>query len=218
MKFLLSAAALLLASHQVANAAVMTFDDVTGDFAHFTQSLGDIAGLDVSNTNREDFGNTASSGELIHWTENYLGLVDVAIPWANGLVGELGFTPDIGLSVTIASFWYGNYYGGTTPRNATFNIYDADWNKIWSQAVTNFTGTAQLVDVNVTIAGPAYFQFGTDWDIGIDNFTYSVQSTTTEPPTPSTVPLPASLPLLASALGLAVFLRRRRASRAGAAG
>ena len=187
-----------------AEAAVMTFDDVTGDYTPFTQSLGDIAGLDVSNVTRETFGNAAGQSPILHWTNNYSGLVDVAFAATNGQVGELGFTPDSGLAVTLTSFDFGNYSNGVSPRNAIFRVYDADWNQLWEYVVTGHTGAAVTVNIGLTLNGPAHFQWGTDWDIGVDNFTYSVA--------PAAVPVPASLPLLGAGIaGFAALRRRKRA-------
>ena len=57
-------------------------------------------------------------------------------------------------------------------------------------------------------ASTAYIEWGTDWNIGIDNISFDVIRDPSAP-----VPEPGSLVLLATALGLAVAGQRRRAAR-----
>ncbi len=201
---LATAALLAITGAAAAPAAVMRFDDVTANYAAFDSTLGDIAHLDVSNRTRNGFGNAAVYEEHIeHWSTNFSNLTHVAYPSAPGKVGELQFTPDAGYSVTIESFDIGTWYNGA-PTTGSFYIYDSSWNVLWSLENFHLSGNAITVFPNVT--GAAYFQWGTDWDIGIDNFTYSV----VQDNSPTAVPLPAAMPLLAiGLLGLMALGRRR---------
>jgi len=176
---LITATILAIAGATAAPAAVMRFDDVWANFGAFDDTLGDIPNLDV---------------------------IDVAYPSAPGKVGELAFAPDAGYTVTIESFDIGTWFNGA-PAIGDFFIYDSSWNVLWSLENTLFFGNAITVFPNVT--GAAYFQWGTDWDIGIDNFKYSVAPADNL----SAVPLPASLPLLAFGLFGLVALGRRRNRR-----
>ncbi len=201
---LITAAILAIAGASAAPAAVMRFDDIWANFGAFDDTLGDIANLDVSNRTRNGFGNASVYEEHIeHWRTGFSDLVDVAYPSAPGKVGELAFAPDAGYSVTIESFDIGTWFNGA-PAIGSFFIYDSSWNVLWSLENTLFFGNAVTVFPNVT--GAAYFQWGTDWDIGIDNFTYSVAPADNL----AAVPLPASLPLLAFGLFGLVALGRRR--------
>ncbi|NBZ89661.1 hypothetical protein [Stagnihabitans tardus] len=190
-------------------AATLTFDDpaAPNNYDPFPQTMGDILGLDVGSTSREGFGNAAlatSGGALLHWNDNYSELSDIGFASGNGRVAELSFTPASGMQVTLTSFAFGNYFNGGTARDAEFRLYDAGWNLVWSQIVTGHTGNSVTVAINKTLTGGAYFQWGTDWDIGVDNLVYDVS------PIVGAVPLPPGLPLLAGALlGLGLMRRRR---------
>ncbi len=199
----LATATILAIAASAAPAAVMRFDDVTADYAAFDQTLGDIANLDVSNRTRNGFGNASIyENHIEHWTSNFSDLTDVAYPSAPGKVGELAFAPDAGYSVTIESFDVGTWYNGSFAIGS-FYIYDASWNVLWSLENTLLFGNSITISPNIT--GAAYFQWGTDWDIGIDNFTYFVEQ---DPP--AVVPLPAGMPLLGLALGALLLVGRRK--------
>lgn len=202
------ALALIAAPALATTTVVMTFDEVTGDYTPFPDTIGDGANFDVSNRTRDDFGDASVFEEHIeHWGLNYSELVDVAFPSRSGGVGELQFDVDPGYQITIDSFRFGNYFDGRTPRNATFRIYDSGWSELWEFLVTGHTGDSVLVEPGITGTGTLYFQFGTDWNVGIDDVTYT--SSLAAPTTPA-IPLPAGLPLAAGALGMLALLRRRR--------
>ena len=76
----------------------------------------------------------------------------------------------------------------------------------------DFGGTGinvQTLSPAITSAGTIYLQWGTDWDIGIDNITYSVALDT---PDVAPIPLPATAFLLVGALGGLGLMRRRKAA------
>lgn len=201
---ILSATTLLPA----AEAAVMTFNDVSGDFTPFTQALGDIAGLDVSNVTRLGFGSSPeAASSILHWGVGYSELTNAAFAAANGQVGELTFTPDSGMEVVLTSFVFGNFAYGNVSRDVTFLVYDASWTQIWSQTIKGHTGNSQSVALNLVLDGPVHFQWGSDWNMGLGSFTYDVRRAGPD----GTVPVPASLPLLAGALAGIAALRRKRA-------
>ncbi len=193
---------LFMAAASGASAAVMTFDDIWANYGAFDSSLGDIAHLDVSNRTRNGFGNSSVYEQHIeHWRRGYSELRDVAYASRDGRIGELQFVPDSAYEVTIESFDVGTWWNGRR-RMASFYIFDSDWNQIWSLEDAVFSGHSTTVSANVT--GAAYFQWGSDWNVGIDNLNYSVDSNLTA------VPLPASLPLLGlGLLGLGLAGRRR---------
>lgn len=205
MKFSLALiSAMFLA--QTSNAAVMTFDDVVGDYAEFDDTLGDIANLDVTNRTRDGFGNSAVYEEHIeHWQNSYSNLVDIAFASQDGKVGELQFNPTAGFTTHLTSFDFGNFSNGSSPRDALFRIYDSGWNLIWEHAVDAHTGASVTVNMGIALTGTSYFQWGTDWNMGIDNFTYSVSDITAP-----AVPLPAGLPLMLLGLGSIAALRGRK--------
>ena len=206
MKTILWGAAILaLASPAFAVTEIMTFDDVSGNYTPFDDTLGDNANVDVTNRTRTDFGDSVVYEEhLEHWTDNYSELVDIAFPSGDGQVGELQFDVDSGYQITFDSFDFGNYRDGVTPRDAIFRIFDSSWNVVWELVIDDHTGNSVNVMPGVTLTGTSYFQWGTDWDIGIDNFTYTSDVHRGVP----AVPLPASLPLLAAGVALLGWRRR----------
>ncbi|ARE42150.1 hypothetical protein RGUI_4009 [Rhodovulum sp. P5] len=209
MKLLLPALGLaaMMAVPSYAETVTMTFDEVTGDYTPFDDSIGDSTYVDVTNRTRDGYANATVYEEHVeHWTTGYSELVDVAYASADGNVGELQFDVDAGYQITFDAFDFGNYRSGVTPRDASFRIYDSAWNIVWQQDIVDHTGTSVTLTPGVTLTGTAYFQWGTDWDIGIDNFVY-----TSEVGAPA-VPLPAALPLLLAAFGgLGLVARQRHA-------
>jgi hypothetical protein len=195
------------ASTAAATTVVMQFDEVTGNYTPFDDTIGDSADADVSNRTRLGFGNATVFEEHVeHWNTDYSELVDVAFASTNGGVGELQFDVTPGQEIVFDSFRFGNYANGSSPRDVTFRIYDGGWGQVWQQQVTGHTGNSVLVSPNVTLTGTSYFQWGTDWNVGIDDFTYTTQAEGT------VIPLPAGLPLLLAGLGaMALIGRRRRA-------
>lgn len=193
----------------LASTVVMQFDEVSGNYTDFDDTIGDSANVDVTNRTRAGFGNAAITyNHLEHWENNYSDLVDVAFAATNGQVGELQFDIDSGFEATIDSFAFGNYFNGASPRNSTFRIFDSVWNMVWESVVIGHTGPAVILSPGVALTGTGYFQWGSDWNVGIDDFTYTVA-------TASPIPLPAALPLLLLGLGglggLSALRRQRRA-------
>ncbi|OUS22101.1 hypothetical protein A9Q95_03445 [Rhodobacterales bacterium 59_46_T64] len=200
-----SVLALYAATPALAETVVMTFDGVAGDYTAFDDTLGDSTHVDVTNDTLYGFGSAGVyESHLEHWTNNYSGLTDIAFPSASGRVGQLAFGIDAGYELTFDSFDFGNYFDGSTARDASFRIYDAAWGLVWSSDVTGHTGAAVTMTPGVAITGTGYFQWGSDWNIGIDNFAYSVAEIT------PAVPLPAGLPLLLAGLTGFGVLRRRK--------
>lgn len=206
---------MVLASAGVSDAAVMTFDNVSGNYTDFDQTLGDIANLDVSNVTRTGFGNSAIAvGNIDHWGADYSELQDIAFSAQNGGVAELSFAPSAGSEVLLSSFDFGNYFQGLPTRNVTFRIYDISWNLVWELVVTGHTGSSVHVSPNIVLSDGGHFQWGNDWNVGIDNLAYSVRPDSQVGPSP--VPLPAGLPLLVSGLGALGAIGWRRKQKAAA--
>jgi hypothetical protein len=169
---------------------------------------GEVA---IDNRTREGFGNSSVRNEhVLFWTTGYgsaPGLVNNVYASFNGGVGEFAFTPAAGKEVTFESFRAASYFNGPT-RTATFRIYDAAWSVVWALENETVSSAPQGFTPGVTLAGPLYFQWGTDWNVGVDDIAFSVADigSTTTP-----IPVPAALPLLATALAGLGFVARRRA-------
>lgn len=195
------------ASPALSETVIMTFDEEAGDYTAFDDTIGDSTYVDVTNATLDDFGNaTVYENHLEHWTNNYSELVDIAFPSNDGYVGQLAFDVTSGYQITFDSFDFGNYSNGNSPRDATFRIYNSAYNIVWEQNILSHTGNSVNLTPGVTLTGMAYFQWGTDWNVGIDNFQYTSALEDTTP----AVPLPASLPLLFAGFGGMALLRRFR--------
>ncbi|RMF37519.1 MAG: VPLPA-CTERM sorting domain-containing protein [Alphaproteobacteria bacterium] len=206
------ALAVLGASPLFAVTTTMTFDDpatISGpssgallDGTYFNDSLGDTANVNVTNRTVDLFGDSSThDGRIRHWSSGYSDLDHIAYAAGNGKVGELKFTVLPGYQITFDSFDAGSL---AAPGLAgTFKIFDGNWNEHWSSTATILNASHASFAPGITLTGTAYFQWGTDWNVGIDNFTYSVAAV-------SSVPLPAALPLLLTAFGMLGLVGRRR--------
>lgn len=205
------AAALSLSPLASASAQTTTMD-FTGlgpaDYASVPASYGSHANLTVTNRVRNAFGNgpvNPCSGVLF-WSTGYSGLVGNAFPCTNGGVGEFQFVPVVGATVTLQSLDLGSYLAanGIGPtRSYDVRVYDLSWNPLFAQ--TGTVGATTPLAINVSSTSGLYLQFGTDWNVGVDN----IVTTVTTPQ--STVPEPTTFALLVpAAAGLAVMARRRR--------
>lgn len=141
--------------------------------------------------------------------------MNVAFASAQGFVAQIAFAAAEGYEVTLKSFDVGSYFGGK-PRRSTFSIFDDIWNVLWTTGETTVGGNFNSFTPDVTTTGTLYLQWGTDWNVGLDNIVYSVAQTDIvdppPPPNPSAVPLPAAgWMMLGGLAGIAALRRRRKA-------
>jgi hypothetical protein len=210
--------ALALAAPAAASAQtqVIDFTSLVGspDYTDIPQSTGDIAGvLEVSNRTRTTFGNAATtncSGGLTNaefWNTNYSDLVGIAFSCINGQVAEFAFLPAAGYQVTLNSMDFGSYAAGANgigpSRPFTLALYDGLWASLLTSPLV--ANSRLTVSPGITSTNGLYLQWGSDWDVGIDNI-----SVTVSPIGVSAVPEPASVLLLASGLAAVAGVARRR--------
>ncbi len=205
----------------VVSAQVATMDFSTllpfGYYTALAQGFGDRAGLDVSNTTRTAFNNSAevacSLGGAGHhldlWTAGYSDLSSAALACANGNVGELSFAPTAGKQVTLQSFRLGSYLG--QPNAIELHVYDASWTSRFD-FVGSVTAGIDLTP-NITSASTLYLQWGTSYNTGVNLVTTNLTDVEGTPPS-STVPEPSTIALLASGLGALLITAKRRTHRA----
>ncbi|MCA0374237.1 MAG: PEP-CTERM sorting domain-containing protein [Gemmatimonadetes bacterium] len=173
-------------------------------------TYGSHANLAVTNRTRLGWGNSQSNtcNQVSYWQANYSSLVDVAFPCFSGGVGEFQFVPVVGQSVTLNAMNIGSYFApanGIGPARAfDVRVYDLSWNPLFAQ--TGIVTSTQQITFNVTSAQGLYLQFGTDWNVGVDDISTTVASSQ------ATVPEPATLALLVPAVAGVLLARRRRAA------
>lgn len=205
------AAAAGLCLTTAANAAVLTFEELGLDNgAYIPQTYGDLANLDLSYTNKESFGNSSViTPELGYWHSDYSDRTGVAYTLYDNSVAEISFTAAAGYVGKISSFYFGKYPGNNI--NGSFAIYDAGWNVLWSHTESSIWDGGIGMSPDVSFTGTAYLQWGTSFNLGLDELTYSVSA---EDVQPAPIPLPAGFPLLAAGLlafgGLRIGNRRQQ--------
>ena len=178
--------------------------DFTGSGA-VPDTFGDNSEADLSyrGITQSGYGDVATNGELRFWTTGYGDLDGAVYSNVNGSHGEVRIEAiDPSMWVTIDSFDMG---GWVTDELAEWRIFDLTWNLIASGSGTApNTGSRLSVAPNSGAQGGVIFQWGADaWDVGVENFSYTVSSTP--------VPLPAPALLLIAGLAGIGALRRRSA-------
>lgn len=210
----------MIAAAGTASAATLTFDE---DYASLPDAIrlgiaidpsyGDTSLVNVDSGLYADFTSTQKADQPVAYYDNYGGMgygegapSGVAISSVDKAVAEFSFTArKPGYSITLDSFDVASFPNGTTEIEGGFTIFDGEMNLLWSQLIS-VGGPVETIITGITAVDKLIFRWGTSFDIGVDNISFSVKETGPV----SAVPLPASLPLLAGALAMVGgFLRRR---------
>lgn len=193
--------ALALTAASAASAATYTLDFTGG--GSVPNSYGDNAEADLSyrGITGAGFGDVATFGGTSFWGSGY-GDLDGAI-WSDndGAHGEIRIEALNPLAtVTIDRFDMG---GWVADEAAVWYIYDLSWTLVDSgSGIAPDVGSHLSAVSGVGAIGGLIFQWGNDaWDVGVENFTYTVST--------STIPVPASVVLMGGALAGLAALRRR---------
>jgi hypothetical protein len=221
-RVIVSAAMVLAAAEAHAASYLLDFNGL----GEVMSSFGDSVEADVSMRSIESLAANAAwggapltAGSINFWGVGYGDLDGAAWADPNGSRGEIRIVAADPTDVVIVDgFDMGGY---SADENASWYIFDLAWNLIDSgSGVAPRTGAGRLsVAPGVGATGGLIFQWGDDaWDVGLQNFAFTVGRATT-PPTlftsapvsaPAPVPLPAAGPLLLSGIALLGWLRARR--------
>ncbi len=182
-------------------------------------TYGDSSEADLSYRaiDATQFGNVATTNTLQYWTTGYGDLPGALWGTPNPSHGEIRIeATNASDTVTIASFLAG---GWVADEALEWYVYDLSFNQLSSGTGTAPDLTSVLVSPNTSATGGLIFQWGGDaWDVGINEFTFSVGDpnptirVTVDAPA---VPLPAAGWALLTGLGGFAAMRRqaRRATQ-----
>jgi hypothetical protein len=202
-------AAALLAAASPASAAVINFDSLTlGDYDDIPTNHGSrgAGGEGDPNVAVSYSGANGTTTHLDFWNNNYGDLRKVAFSPSNGTNARIDLLADPGWLIKSLSFDIAGY------READRSIRTL----IFGVGGVTASGSGDLIKgagpshstysiANKDDVRSAFIEWGTDWNIGIDNITFEVVRAQRP------VPEPTSLALLMGAAGLAAIRRRRRA-------
>lgn len=201
IKVMTVAMGVLVASSSVALAASYTLDFTGSGVVPDGYGNNGQAEISYRAIDAISYGDVGTIGTLSFWGSGY-GDLDGAL-WGNPNPshGEIRIEAKDPLeTVTIDSFDMGGWVGNEA---AIWFIYDLSWNLIASDSgIAPNTGARLSFAPGTAVVGGAIFQWGGDaWDVGVENFGYSVSGV---PP----VPLPASVLLMLGGLGALARLRK----------
>lgn len=162
---------------------VLNFDSlVLGNYDDIPATFGDgldpnIPDIQYRTLQAGTFVPTAAN--LDFWNNDYGDLTKVAFAVNNGDVAEIAFVPAAGYAVQLLSFDLAGY-PNQDRSNTVFRLVDAGGGVLLDLAAGgpvavqgDFTGPRHSTFTpNYTHSGVLRLQWGTDWDIGIDNIQF----------------------------------------------
>jgi len=161
----------------------------------------------------------ASNGKTLtnyleFWNSDYGDLSKIAFPSSNGGVGEITLVPAAGYGVRLLSFDMAGWPSADR-SSSIMRILDGGGAVVFDYAA-NGPVTIQgdvnglrhsTFTPNLFLPGSVTFQWGVDWDIGLDNFRFEVAA----------IPEPSTWLLLAGGAGVVLWRARRRFRGTGGA-
>ncbi len=212
------AAALALAAAGLARAAVIIdFQDLTlADYGIIPTTYGSNLDPNLSGVRYRSFAPdnpTSGTNYLEFWNTGYGDLTKVAFPSSDGLVGEISLIPVAGYGVRLLSFDMAGW-PNTDRTNSVMRIVDGNGTVVHDFAAGGAvmiqgdgTGAPRSTfSPNLFLSGTLSFQWGTDWNIGLDNVRFELVPL-------ASVPEPATWLLLGGGLAVIAAVRRRSRRR-----
>lgn len=209
----LLASLLLAGASSLANAGTIDFDNLSlADWAVIPSNYGDhgAGGAGDARVGVSYSGSSGVTNHLLFWNNDYGDLSKVAFTPTNGTLARISFTADPGWLISSVFFELAGWPNVDLPAQtivAGIGPVTGTFSPTTVQGDSNGAGHSGF-GLGTPGASTAYIEWGTDWNIGIDNISFDVIR---DPAAP--VPEPGSLALLATALGLAAAGQRRRAAR-----
>lgn len=179
---------------------VLNFDDlVLNNYDPIPASYGDtlvanIADLQYRTLNAGDF--SLYESHLEFWNSDYGDLSKVAYPSANGTIGEITIVPAEGYGVKVVSFDMAGYSHADL-TNSVMRLLDGSGNVLHDFAAGGAVAIQgdgvgaqhSTFTPNLTVAGAVRLQWGTNWNVGLDNLRFEAVPL-------SAIPEPATWALL----------------------
>lgn len=196
----------LVASAAPASAAVINFDNLNFDnYDDIPTNYGSngAGGAGHANVAVTYSGSGGGTDYLDFWNNDYGNLSKVAFTPANSTVARIDLTADPGFMITRLSFDLGGY--NKTDLGARVLRYGigADTVNKDGELIKGAGPSHSSFQVTAKGSREAFIEWGTNWNIGIDNISFDVARV-------QQVPEPASVTLLLGAAGLAAIRRRRQ--------
>ncbi len=202
--------AILLAGAQVANAGVINFDDlVLADYGDIATNYADhgLGGNGDSRVGVSYSGSNGATNQLDFWNSAYGDLSKVAFTPLNGTNAKISLVADSGWLIKSISFDLAGWPNadlraqldvilGGSSISGTFPIDGAIDGGAEHSSFSLSNGGAQSASI----------EWGTDWNVGIDNIVFEVIAD----PNNQAVPEPHTPALIGAALGALALLRRRK--------
>ncbi|MDP1578996.1 MAG: PEP-CTERM sorting domain-containing protein [Candidatus Didemnitutus sp.] len=167
----------LSASSQV----VLHFDDLSFlNYDPLPATYGDGLDPQVPDVQYRTFhadGVTVFEEHLELWHLDYGGLSNVVFASANGTIAEIMLIPEIGFGVRLVSFAMAGY-SQVDRANTLMRILDAEGNVVFDFAangpvpILGANGASSVFTPNIALGGPLRLQWGTDWNVGLDNLVF----------------------------------------------
>jgi len=209
-KILGSLGVLLAASFaSLAQAGVINFDDLglpDGELIPANYADHGLDGNGDSHVHVAYLGSIelVSFNRLGFWTTGYGNLLNVAFTPSQDTTARINFSADPGWLINSIAFDLAGYPGEDLPANVLIGLGGTEQ----KNDGTLILGATDPFRSHFTLSGAgassAFIQWGTDWNVGIDNIVFNVTSD-------KSVPEPGTLALLGLGLAGLGLTRRRKA-------
>lgn len=203
--------AILLAGAQAANAGIINFDDlVLADYDDIASNYADhgLGGNGDSRVGVSYSGSNGATNHLDFWNSDYGDLSKVAFTPANGTNAKITLVADAGWLIKSLSFDLAGWFRTDLRAQLDAILGGASLSGVFpiEGAVDGGPEHSPFGLTYLAGAQSASIEWGTDWNVGIDNIVFEVIAD----PNVGRVPEPFTPALIGAALGAMALLRRRK--------